>query len=256
MILLSRLIVKGLQTLRGRSQLIRPSPNPPQRGVQSRSQTTTTTTTTAIARRKITRVPWLQRYLDTRPDFRWLHTQHVFKRSRADFNDNFLGWIHPEGFPFLLCGMINVGYATYIFVNKTFTTDPETHINKFRNRGYYPTAYRALDEINGFQTPDDLHLPFHIPPLLPVNTIWPYSKRFRDAEATRTKWLLARKTKWEQIERPKLVQQVEEMERQLAMQLQLQQQQQEEAGEAGDLEVESLEADAHEDGMSPTDTSE
>lgn len=234
--------------MRFRSQLIKSAPNPSeQQAVQLRSQTTTAVAA-PVARRKISKYPWLQSYLDSRPDFNWLYYQHPFKRNRSWATGSLIGWIHPEGFPFIYCGIFNITFAVNIYLRRSFFTDPETSVIKLRNRGYLPNAYRPIDEVNGFQTPDDVSLPWHVPQIAPIHFVWVYSKRYLDPQAARAKWLKARKTKWEQIERPKLVQQAQEMEAMLGMQQQ--QQQQEE-----NLEAESLEIESQEEEMPLSDTS-
>lgn len=163
--------------------------------------------------------------MEGKPDWSWIDRLDPIRKARArGHEDTLVGWLCPEATVFVICVVFCLGMGATVLTSKTFFTDPEITL-PFTNGGWFPTAYRGIDPANGFQKPEDLIVPFRFPKYFPLNPSWIYSKKYRDAEAARDKWHLVRKKKWEEIDRPKLLKQIEEMEAQLA----LQQQQQAEA---------------------------
>lgn len=176
------------------------------------------------------------------PSLTWLAKMHPIRRSRYRSDDSLLGWVCPEATVFVLCVILSLGFGAVLLVSKTFFNDPDL-ATQFVNNGWFGVAYRAIDPTNGFQRIEDLYLPTRFPILFPLNQSWIYSKEYRQAEAAGEKWHLVRKKKWEEVDRPKLLKQIEEMEAQLALQ-----QQQEAQARAEELqEMEPTSSVEHDD---------
>lgn len=201
-----------------RKSLVRPAVTLGCLRLRSAPQTRLASTVADPIAKPLTRkVKWIEDYKKDFPDVRWIERLDPISRARSECKDSFVAWLVPEGSVFVICTVFVISMAAVFLFFKTFVYDPEI-ASEVVNRGWFGKAYRGVDPTNGFHGVEDIVVPFRWPKLFPLNQAWLYSKAHRDAEAAEERWHEAKKKWWNELERPRLVAQLEAMERELKTQ--------------------------------------